>query len=55
MRAIILAALTGVFWIGCFAFFTRVLAYFQEIGDFGPLSRSGCSSSSWSRSSPCCC
>jgi ABC-2 type transport system permease protein len=36
-RALVLAALTAVFWAGCFVFFARVLEYFHGIGDFGPL------------------
>jgi ABC-2 type transport system permease protein len=36
-RAIVLASLTALFWIACFAFFVRVLAYFRSVGDFGPL------------------
>ena len=36
-RPYVLAALTALFWAGCFAFFVRVLEYFQTIGEFGPL------------------
>lgn len=36
-RVIVLALLTAVFWVGCFALFTRVLEYFHTIADFGPL------------------
>jgi ABC-2 type transport system permease protein len=37
LRATIAAALTVLFWLGAFALFTRVLAYFHGLGDFGPL------------------
>ena len=36
-RPLVLFALTCAFWGGCFVLFARVLAYFQSIGDFGPL------------------
>ena len=37
MRPIVASLLTVAFWIACFAFFVRMLDYFQTIGDFGPL------------------
>ncbi len=37
LRPLALATLTAAFWAVCFIFFLRVLAYFQTIGDFGPL------------------
>jgi ABC-2 type transport system permease protein len=37
LRHCLLAVLVALFWGGCFALFTRVLGYFQTIGDFGPL------------------
>jgi ABC-2 type transport system permease protein len=36
-RAVFLALLTAVFWVGCFALFSNVLEYFHTIADFGPL------------------
>jgi ABC-2 type transport system permease protein len=35
-RAATVSALVGVFWVGSFVLFTRVLGYFHRLGDFGP-------------------
>src|SRR6185436_4385767 len=37
LRAAIAAALVVLFWTGAVALFTRVLGYFHNLGDFGPL------------------
>src|SRR2546428_12361043 len=36
LRAVTVTVLVGLFWIGCFVLFTRVLGYFHGLGDFGP-------------------
>jgi ABC-2 type transport system permease protein len=36
-RPLATALLTAIFWTGCFWAFVRVLAYFQDLPDFGPL------------------
>ena len=36
-KPLLLAALAGAFWVGCFLFFARTLAYFQTITALGPV------------------
>jgi ABC-2 type transport system permease protein len=36
-RPVVTALLTVVFWAGCFWAFVRILGYFQDLPDFGPL------------------
>ena len=36
LRAVTVSVLVGLFWLGCFLLFTRVLDYFHGLGDFGP-------------------
>ena len=36
-RPLVTALLTALFWAGCFWAFVRVLGYFRDLPDFGPL------------------
>src|SRR5947208_3240989 len=36
-KPLLLAAMAGAFWVGCFLFFERTLAYFQTIAALGPV------------------